>query len=111
MAIKDIFGRPPLQRCLVICTGPCCNKTGGADALLGGLRERLCSNGLAEAMIGHGSCVRRSCLGKCTGDPLAYIEPDGTWYHNLSIENLLLIIRDHLLCHKTVTELVLADDD
>lgn len=111
MALKDIFGRPPAPRRLVICTGPCCNQTGDAEALIEGLREAMCLSQLDEAMIGQASCMRRACLGKCTGEPLAYTDPDGIWYHDLTVENLLRIIRDHVLDHRPVAELILVDDD
>lgn len=111
MAIKDIFGLPAEQRRLVICTGPCCNKTGDAQALLDGLHDTLRSTKMDEAMVGQASCVRKACLGKCTGEPLAYVHPEGIWYHGLSVENLLLILHDHVLGRRPVVELILAEDD
>jgi (2Fe-2S) ferredoxin len=111
MAIKDIFDRPAAPRRLLLCTGPCCDQKGDATELLTGLRARLEAAKLDQEMVGEASCVRRSCLGKCTGEPLAYVHPDEVWYHELSVENLLLILREHVLEHRAVTELVLEDDD
>jgi len=111
MAIKDIFDRPAAPRRLLVCTGPCCDQKGDATILLDALRARLEAAQLDQEIVGQASCVRRSCLGKCTGEPLAYVHPDEVWYHQLSPENLLLILREHVLEHRAVTELVLEDDD
>ena len=62
-----------------------------------------------DDMVGEATCVRRSCLGKCTGEPLAYVEPEKVWYHRLSVENLLLILRDHVLNPTSPTELGFCD--
>ncbi|WP_036258026.1 (2Fe-2S) ferredoxin domain-containing protein [Methylocapsa aurea] len=113
MLVKDIFDRPAAARRLMICTGPCCNRTGEAQALLEALRARLLDarNQDGGDLIGAVSCVRRSCLGKCTGEPLAYVEPDGVWYHRLSVENLLLILREHVLNHRPMHDLILEESD
>jgi (2Fe-2S) ferredoxin len=111
MAIKDIFGHPAEPRRLVICVGPCCNKNGDADSYIEALAGALRASGMDQTMAGQASCVRRACLGKCTGEPLAYVDPDGTCYHKLNVENLLRILRDHLLCRQPVTELILAEDE
>lgn len=110
MPIKDIFGRPAAARRLMICTGPCCDRTGEAQMFLDGLRARILDAGMDADMVGEASCVRRSCLGKCTGEPLAYVEPDAVWYHRLSVENLLLILRDHVLNRRPVPDLILEED-
>jgi (2Fe-2S) ferredoxin len=114
----DIFGRPVAERRLLICTGPCCDRSGHATAHLAALREILVAKGLAAEgtagnRVGGASCVRRSCLGKCTGEPLARVQPDNYWYHDLSSENLLRIYEQHVLNRQPVTELVFAigDDD
>jgi (2Fe-2S) ferredoxin len=41
---------------------------------------------------------------------LAYVQPEGVWYHRLSVENLLLILRDHVLNHQPVPILILEED-
>ncbi len=111
MSIKDIFNRPAEARRLLICTGPCCNSDGLAEIFLSHLREGLLAEGLDETMIGQASCVKRSCLGKCSGEPLAFVHPEGIWYHRLSGENLLKIFRHHLLENHPVEELILYEED
>jgi (2Fe-2S) ferredoxin len=111
MPTLNIFGRPASTRRLLICTGPCCDRLGQASAALAALRERLAQRGFVQAQVGSASCVRRSCLGKCSGEPLAQVQPDETWYHRLSGENLLRIYEQHVLDRKPVLDLVLREDD
>jgi (2Fe-2S) ferredoxin len=111
MAIKDIFDQPAAQRRLLVCTSPCCDQKGDATVLLSGLRSRLEAAKLGQEIVGEASCVRRSCLGKCTGEPLAYVHPDDVWYHDLSVETLLLILHDHVLERRPVTKYILEEDD
>jgi (2Fe-2S) ferredoxin len=111
MALRDIFGRPAAARRLLVCTGPCCNPDGHAELRLEALRQLIASHGYGEALIGRASCVRRSCLGKCSGDPLAFVDPDETWYHASSSEDLLKILQDHVLNGVPVPALILADEE
>jgi (2Fe-2S) ferredoxin len=111
VALEDIFGRPAAERRLFICTGPCCDRFGHASAHLEALRELLLARGLAAGGVGTASCVRRSCLGKCTGEPLALVKPDNIWYHDLSSENLVRIYEQHMLNRQPVAELVFAEGD
>jgi (2Fe-2S) ferredoxin len=111
MALEDIFGRPAAERRLFVCTGPCCDRFGHASAHLEALRALLLSRGVAADAVGAASCVRRSCLGKCTGEPLALVTPDNVWYHDLSGENLLRVFEQHVLNRQPVAELVFAEGD
>lgn len=108
--MKDIFDRQAAPRRLLICIGPCCNSDGGAQILLERLRAVLLDARLKADLVAEASCVRRSCLGKCTGEPLAYAHPEGTWYHRLTIESLLRILREHILGYRAVPELILEDE-
>lgn len=108
--MKDIFDRQAAQRRLLICIGPCCNSTGDAQMLLERLRAELLDARMNAETVADASCVRRSCLGKCTGEPLAYVHPEGIWYHRLTVENLLRILREHVLGHRAVPELILEEE-
>lgn len=110
MTVKDIFDRPAPLRRLMICTGPCCNTNGLAKRILDELQTKLLHAMARADLVAEAACVRRSCLGKCTGEPLAYVHPEGVWYHHLSAENLMLILRDHVLNERPVQSLVLEED-
>lgn len=111
MAIKDIFDRPAAARRLLVCTGPCCDQKGEASEILAALRAQLDVARLSQDSVGEASCVRRSCLGKCTGEPLAFVHPDEIWYHALTPDTLMLILREHVQGRRPVLEFVLEDED
>lgn len=111
MPPRDIFGRPATSRRLLVCTGPCCNPDGGAELRLDELRGLIEANGHAESLIGRASCVRRACLGKCSGEPLAFVDPDETWYYAFSSGDLLQILQEHVLNGRAVAALAAPADD
>jgi len=63
-----------------------------------------------EERVYKGSCVRRSCLGKCSGEPLAHVEPDDVWYVGSSAQALLRIYEEHVLGDKPVSEFLLVEE-
>ena len=96
-------GKPP--RRLLLCTGPRCNADGKALALLSCLQVQLEASHRGDKAF----FLRRSCLGRCTGKPIARIDPDGIWYHRLSVENLQRIVRQHLCRGLPVKDLQLLN--
>jgi (2Fe-2S) ferredoxin len=111
MAVLDIFGRPAASRRLLVCTGPCCDRIGLATLQLEELHRLLLDLGLSNDRLGAASCVRRSCLGKCSDQPLAHVQPDDIWYRDLSSTNLLRIYRQHVLYQQPVAELAFLPED
>ena len=111
MALRDIFDRPAARRRLLVCTGPCCSPDGGAETRIEQLRELIRARGCDEMLIGRASCVRRACLGKCSGDPLAMVHPDETWYYAFSSEGLLQILQDHVLNGAPVPAMIFAEEE
>jgi (2Fe-2S) ferredoxin len=116
MPVQDQSEGAPRGRRLIICTGPCCNRTGEAKQFYDGLlaelaARRLNDDSLGGDLLGETKCIRRACLGKCTGEPLAYVDPDGIWYHNLSTDNLLRIVKDHVLNERPVVDLIMEEED
>jgi (2Fe-2S) ferredoxin len=110
MALRDIFGHPAAPRRLLVCTGPCCNSDGRAEQQLEELRALILQHGLDETLIGRASCVRRSCLGRCSGNPLTLVEPDEIWYEATSSQILLQILQGHVLDGAPLVALILEEE-
>jgi (2Fe-2S) ferredoxin len=108
-APRDTPGGPASGRRLLVCTGPCCDRNGHASAHLADLRALLLARGLGPAGVGSAACVRRSCLGKCTGEPLAHVVPDDVWYVSLSDASLLRIYDQHVVGGEPVAQLVASE--
>ncbi len=95
----------------MVCTGPCCDRLGRASAHVAALRELLLARGLGADGIGSAACVRRSCLGKCTGEPLAHVVPVDVWYQSLSGASLMRIYDEHVVNGEPVAALVRSEPD
>ena len=93
------------RRHLLICTGPRCAEQGMAQALFDSLGEKFKAAGLDAGEL-RVKRSRVSCFAACTGGPLMCVQPDGTWYHNVTPQNMDRIIDEHLLHGRPVTELV-----
>jgi (2Fe-2S) ferredoxin len=107
--MKDLLGRQARSRRLIICTGPCCDSEGTATILVDEIRAELARACRDADVLADASCVKRACLGRCIGEPLACVQPDETWYHRLSVEGLLRILREHVLENRILDDLVLDE--
>ncbi len=47
-----------------------------------------------------------SCFAACKVGPVLCVQPDGTWYYNVTPENMDRIIEEHLLQGRWVEDLV-----
>jgi (2Fe-2S) ferredoxin len=111
MAIKDIFGQVAAPRRLLLCIGPSCDQDGQAKILLDAVQKRLEAAQHNIDIVGTASCVKRACLGKCIGEPVVCVHPDEVWYHNLSVETVMRVLREHVLDLRPIPEFILEDDD
>jgi len=92
-------------RHLLICTGPRCAQDGAAQALFDSLGEKLKAAGLHEGAL-RIKRSRVSCFAACKGGPIMCVQPDGTWYYNVTAENMDRIIAEHLSGGHPVSELI-----
>jgi len=93
------------HRHLLVCTGPRCNAGGEPQALFDSLGDRLKAAGLSDGPL-RVKRSRASCFAACKGGPIVCVQPDGTWYYNVTPENMDRIIEEHLCHGRRVEELV-----
>lgn len=93
------------HRHLLVCTGPRCSEDGASQALFDSLGDKLKAAGLNEGELR----VKRSrvgCFAACKGGPIVCVQPDGTWYYNVTSDNMDRIVNDHLRDGKRVEDLI-----
>jgi (2Fe-2S) ferredoxin len=93
------------RRHLLVCTGPRCAADGQAQALFDSLGEKFKQAGLNAGDL-RVKRSRVSCFAACKGGPIVCVQPDGTWYYNVTPENMDRIIEEHLCHGRRVQELV-----
>lgn len=93
------------HRHLLVCTGPRCSEDGASQALFDSLGDKFKASGLNNGPL-RVKRSRVSCFAACKGGPIVCVQPDGTWYYNVTPENMDRIIDQHLCKGEKVEELV-----
>ena len=93
------------RRHLLVCTGPRCTADGQSQALFDSLGDKFKAAGLNAGDL-RVKRSRVSCFAACKGGPIVCVQPDGTWYYNVTPENMDRIIASHLCKGERVEELV-----
>ncbi len=90
---------------LSVCTGARCDQNGEAQALFKSLWGKLKAAGVHEGAmrVKYGAV---NCFAVCKSGPLMCVQPDGTWYYNITPENVDRIIAQHLVGGVVVDDLV-----
>ena len=94
------------RRHLLVCTGTRCTQDGAAQVLFDSLGEKFKAAGLNEGAL-RVKRSRVSCFAACKGGPILCVQPDGTWYHGVTPDNMDRIIGQHLVGGQVVADLVL----
>lgn len=95
------------KRHVLICLGPnCCTEEQG-NAAWELLKRLIKEKGLME---GENACYRTrvGCLRVCCHGPQAVVYPEGTWYHDLTVDRIPEFVQQHLIEGKPLEDLVYA---
>lgn len=93
------------RRHLLVCTGPRCTEQGESQALFDSLGEKFKAAGLDSGDL-RVKRSRVSCFAACRGGPVMCVQPDGTWYYDVTPDNMDRIIEQHLKGGQPVEDLV-----
>lgn len=93
------------RRHLLVCTGSRCTEQGESEELFLSLKEKFAAAGINKGEL-RVKRTRTSCFAACKGGPILCVQPDGTWYYNVTPANLDRIIAQHLVGGQPVQELV-----
>ena len=87
----------------------CCGGTGctssGSPKIQAAFQAAIEKNGLAEEV----KVVQTGCFGLCALGPVVIVYPDGTFYSNVTAEDVEEIVSEHLLKGRVVERLVYND--
>ncbi|MBR2927040.1 MAG: NADH-quinone oxidoreductase subunit NuoF [Clostridia bacterium] len=84
----------------------CCGGTGctssGSPKIQSAFQAEIEKNGLADEI----KVVQTGCFGLCALGPVVIVYPDGTFYSNVTVDDVAEIVSEHLLKGRVVERLV-----
>ena len=89
---------------VLICGGTGCTSSGSVK-IQQAFEENLAANGIKEEV----KIVQTGCFGLCALGPVVIVYPDGTFYSQVTPEDVKEIVEEHLLKGRVVERLVYAD--
>ena len=89
---------------VLVCGGTGCTSS-GSPKIQDAFKSEIEKNGLAEEV----KVVQTGCFGLCALGPVVIIYPDGTFYSNVTVEDVAEIVSEHLLKGRIVDRLVYND--
>ncbi len=89
---------------VLICGGTGCTSSGSVNIRLA-LEEEIKKQGLEEEI----KVIQTGCFGLCALGPIMIIDPDGTFYSRVTVEDIPEIVSEHLLKGRIVDRLVYTE--
>ena len=89
---------------VLVCGGTGCTSS-GSPKIQDAFNQEIEKNGLIEEV----KVVQTGCFGLCALGPVVIIYPDGTFYSNVTVEDVAEIVSEHLLKGRVVERLVYND--
>ena len=89
---------------VLVCGGTGCTSS-GSPKIQDAFNQEIEKNGLAEEV----KVVQTGCFGLCALGPVVIISPDGTFYSNVTVDDVAEIVSEHLLKGRVVERLVYND--
>ncbi|MBE6699585.1 MAG: NADH-quinone oxidoreductase subunit NuoF [Ruminococcaceae bacterium] len=89
---------------VLVCGGTGCTSS-GSPKIQDAFHQEIEKNGLAEEV----KVVQTGCFGLCALGPVVIIYPDGTFYSNVTVDDVAEIVSEHLLKGRIVERLVYND--
>ena len=89
---------------VLICGGTGCTSSGSVNIRLA-LEEEIKKQGLDEEI----KVIQTGCFGLCALGPIMIIDPDGTFYSRVTVEDIPEIVSEHLLKGRIVNRLVYTE--
>ena len=89
---------------VLVCGGTGCTSS-GSPKIQDAFNQEIAKNGLTEEV----KVVQTGCFGLCALGPVVIIYPDGTFYSNVTVEDVAEIVSEHLLKGRVVERLVYND--
>jgi NADH:ubiquinone oxidoreductase subunit F (NADH-binding)/(2Fe-2S) ferredoxin/Pyruvate/2-oxoacid:ferredoxin oxidoreductase delta subunit len=86
---------------LLVCAGTGCVSC-GAFAVKAALEKEVARRGLADEVL----IVATGCNGFCERGPMVMVQPDGVFYQRLTLEDVPVIVQEHLLKGRAVPKLM-----
>ena len=89
---------------VLVCGGTGCTSS-GSPKIQDAFNQEIAKNGLVEEV----KVVQTGCFGHCALGPVVIIYPDGTFYSNVTVDDVAEIVSEHLLKGRVVERLVYND--
>ena len=89
---------------VLVCGGTGCTSS-GSPKIQDAFNQEIVKNGLSEEV----KVVQTGCFGLCALGPVVIVYPDGTFYSNVTVEDVAEIVSEHLLKGRVVERLVYND--